>query len=139
MFKKIFLDTAPVIYFLDENSLFKAETDKIFKDILKSRAKFVASPITCEEYLTFPYRDNDEKSVENFWQFIKKFRINIRRIDNAVAIEAAKIRAEYRHIKTADALQLAAAICGGCDLFLTNDKQLKQFGKIKCMTVEEWS
>lgn len=36
-----------------------------------------------------------------------------------------------------DALQLAAASLAGCDLFLTNDKQLKQFGEIKCITVGE--
>lgn len=36
-----------------------------------------------------------------------------------------------------DALQLAVACITGCDLFLTNDKQLKQFADIKCITVEE--
>ena len=139
MIKKIFFDSAPLMYFLDENSFFKDKTSKIFKDILKSRAKIITSPISCKEYLTYPYRNDDKKSIENFWQFIKKFRVNIRRIDNAVAVEAAKIRAEYRHFKTMDAFQLAAAVCNGCDLFLTNDKQLKQFEKISCMTVEEWS
>lgn len=138
-FKKIFLDTAPVIYFLDETALFKTHADKIFEDILISRKKIFTSPITCEEYLTYPYRNNDEKAVENFWQFIYEFKITVRKIDNAIAVEAAKIRAEYRHIKTMDALQLAAAVCSGCDLFLTNDKQLRQFDKIKCMTIEEWS
>ncbi len=37
-----------------------------------------------------------------------------------------------------DALQLAAACVLGCDLFLTNDKQLRQFKELRCITVEEW-
>ena len=37
-----------------------------------------------------------------------------------------------------DALQLATACITGCDLFLTNDKQLRQFEEIRCITVEEW-
>ncbi len=36
-----------------------------------------------------------------------------------------------------DALQLATACIMGCDLFLTNDKQLRQFKEIKCVTVGE--
>ena len=39
--------------------------------------------------------------------------------------------------KSMDALQLAAATLTGCDLFLTNDKQLKQFADIRCITVDE--
>jgi len=36
-----------------------------------------------------------------------------------------------------DALQLATACVIGCDLFLTNDKQLRQFREIKCITLDE--
>ncbi len=36
-----------------------------------------------------------------------------------------------------DALQLAAACLSKCDLFLTNDKQLRRFKAIKCITVDE--
>ena len=37
-----------------------------------------------------------------------------------------------------DALQLASACTQGCDLFLTNDKQLRQFKELLCVTVDEW-
>ena len=37
-----------------------------------------------------------------------------------------------------DSLQLAVAVCTGCDTFLTNDKQLRQFREINCVTVEDW-
>ena len=138
-FKKIFFDTSPLIYFLDENSIFKTKMNEIFYEILNGEIQFTTSAVTVEEFLVFPYRNNDYSAVESFWTFINEGNIDILQIDNAVAVEAAKIRAEYKHFKTMDALQLAAAICGGCDLFLTNDKQLKQFDKIKCVTVEEWS
>ena len=51
----------------------------------------------------------------------------------------SKIRAEYRHIKIMGTSKLSVAICNGCDLFLTNDKQLGQFDKISSMTIDEWS
>lgn len=36
-----------------------------------------------------------------------------------------------------DALQLAAAVVSGCDLFITNDKQLKQYKGIECITMDD--
>ena len=63
--------------------------------------------------------------------------IEIKSIDIAIAEKAAQIIAEYRGFKSMDALQLASACLSGCDLFLTNDKQLRQFKELKCITVEE--
>ena len=75
--------------------------------------------------------------IDAFYSFIDGMDIKIRSIDKEIAEKAAKIRAEYRFFKTMDALQLATACITGCDLFLTNDKQLRQFREIKCITVEE--
>lgn len=59
-------------------------------------------------------------------------------VDLEIAGKAAQIRAEYRNFRAMDSLQLAAAVCSGCDVFLTNDKQLRRFGEMNCVTVEEW-
>ena len=138
-FKRIFLDTSPLIYFLDANSPFKARMDKIFFEILSKKISFITSAITFEEFLVFPYRNKNLVAIQGFKKFIDDNKIPVLKIDTDIATEAAKIRAEYKHFKTMDALQLAAAICSGCDLFLTNDKQLRQFDKISCKTIEEWS
>lgn len=49
----------------------------------------------------------------------------------------AKIWARYKDFKTMDCLQLATACLVECDLFLTNDRQLRQFYEMKCSTIEE--
>ena len=139
VYKRIFLDTSPLIYFLDENSMFKPNMDKIFYEILNQGSTLITSTITVEEFLVYPYRKEDFTAIQGFHNFIKDKKISVLKIDVNIAVEAAKIRAEYQHFKSMDALQLAAAICSGCDLFLTNDKQLKQFDKISCVTVAEWS
>ena len=58
-------------------------------------------------------------------------------ISQEIANKASQIRAEYKGFKAMDAIQLATACIMGCDLFLTNDKQLRQFKEIKCITVDE--
>ncbi len=53
-----------------------------------------------------------------------------------MAKKAAKIKADYKDFKTLDALHLACACVHGCDLFLTNDKQLRQFIKTVLIQVK---
>ena len=63
--------------------------------------------------------------------------MEIAEVDQEIAKKAAQIRAQYKNFKAMDALQLATACVTGCDLILTNDKQLKQFTEIKCVTVDD--
>ena len=137
-FKKVFLDTTPLIYFLDNNPNFGDKSRRIIDSFLVENKIIVSSVITCEEYLIAPYRDNEQRLIDEFWRFVMDSKIIIHPINRKEAVKAAKIRAEYKHFKSMDALQLATATLHGCDLFLTNDKQLKQFQEIECVTVEEW-
>lgn len=75
--------------------------------------------------------------ILSFYAFLEGMDVEVMSINKSIAVKAAQIRAEYKHFKAMDALQLATACMTGCDLFLTNDKQLRQFTEIKCMTVDE--
>lgn len=137
-YKKVFLDTAPIIYFLDNDVNFGEKARSILEEILEDGKELATSVITCTEYLTFPYRNNNREKVEAFFEFITDCDIPLYSVDIEIAKKASRIRAEYGNFKAMDALQLASACIKGCDLFLTNDKQLKQFEGIRCVTVEEW-
>lgn len=139
-YKKVFLDTAPFIYFIQKNEENPLYFDKVKRFLMESYDNDVdieTSVITVEEYMVFPYRNNEQKYINLFKKLLKELDINIIDIDREIAEKAAKIRAEYKAFKAMDALQLAAACTVGCDLFLTNDKQLRQFKEIKCITVED--
>ncbi len=138
-YKKVFLDTAPLIYFLDADEHFGETVRKIFEDILQSDKQMLTSVITCEEYLVYPYKTGNEEKVAAFREFISECGIPLCPIDVETAKKAAKIRARYKDFKAMDALQLASACMQGCDLFLTNDKQLRQFKDLICVTVDEWA
>ena len=69
---------------------------------------------------------------------INDYDIPLTGINMKIATKAAAIRAQYKDFKAMDALQLATAVISGCDVFLTNDKQLHQFKEVNCVTVEEW-
>ena len=133
--KKIFLDTAPIVYYLEKSEVYYLCMKEFWKKY--SDYEYVTSAITITEYLTHPYQQKDLILVNVFKAFVDGMDIEIKNIDKKIAEKAAKIRAEYKAFKTMDALQLATACLSECDLFLTNDKQLKQFKGIKCITVDE--
>lgn len=137
-YKKVFLDTAPVIYFLDDDVNFGQKVADIFSSIIDDEKNMVTSVITCEEYLVFPYQTDNTDKIDAFFEFVADCGIPIKEITKDISIRAAKIRARYKGFKGMDALQLAAACELGCDVFLTNDKQLKQFTDIRCVLVDEW-
>ena len=131
--KRIFLDTSPLIYYLQSNEQYYLPM-KCFLE--KNRdCDYITSSITITEYLTYPYRQNKLQMVDDFYSFIAGMEIEIK--DRKIAQKAAWIRAEYQFFKTMDALQLATACLTECDLFLTNDKQLRQFEEMKCLAVDE--
>ena len=135
-YNKVFLDTTPIIYFLDGDVNFGNKVESILSEILENEIEMLTSTITCMEYLTYPYKAGNTEKVDVFFDFIVDCNIPLYAVDEEVAKEAARSRAEYTAFKAMDALQLATACITECDLFLTNDKQLRQFGEIRCITVE---
>ena len=122
---------------MEEESLENIKMRQIFLSLSEQIEQVVLSTITCMEYLVKPYRMKDQKAIQSFWAFVEEGEVDVRPVDMRIALKAAEIRAEYK-FKAMDSLQLATACVNGCDLFLTNDKQLKQFKEISCVTVEEW-
>ena len=137
--KKIFLDTAPFIYFLDNNIVYAERMMRIFDQIITNGYSLVSSVLSAEEYLVHPMRTDNQQKAEVFFEFTEDYGIELIPISLEIAKKAARIRAEFPFFKSMDALQLAVAVAMGCDLFLTNDKQLKQFHEIPCATVDEWA
>ena len=133
--KRVFLDTSPIVYYLEKNEMYYSNMKRFWKEY--EDCEYITSAITITEYLTYPYQQSDLILINAFKAFMDGMDIEIKDIDKKIAEKAAKIRAEYKAFKTMDALQLATACLSKCNLFLTNDKQLKQFKEIRCITVDE--
>ena len=134
-FDRVYLDTAPIIYYLDRDINFGAVTKSIFHELLLADCKLITSTITCEEYLVHVYRSRNFNAETLFFRFLDDFDIDVLDVTREIAGKAAHIRAEYAALKAMDALQLSAASVSHCGLFLTNDKQLRQFREFKCVTL----
>ena len=136
-FKRVFIDTAPFIYYLENSSLYMGMVKKFFTNCIEENIQIVTSSITIEEYLVFPYSSGKMELADNFKKFIEYMNIEIVDINSEIAEQGAKIRSQYKNFKAMDALQIATAIASGCDMFFTNDKQLRQEKELPCMTMED--
>ena len=136
-FKRVFVDTAPMIYYLENSSLYMHSIKKFFAMCIEKNIQLVTSAITVEEYLVFPYSDEKMELVDNFKRFIEFMNIEVVNIDPLIAEQGAKIRGMYKNFNAMDALQIATAIISGCDMFFTNDKQLRQEKELPCITMED--
>lgn len=139
-YNKVFLDTAPFIYFIEKDSNNPQYFDNMkqfLEEGYRENKEFLTSVITMAEYFVFPYSNQKMSYIDSFHRLVDTLDMEIAEVDQEIAKKAAQIRAQYKNFKAMDALQLATACVTGCNLFLTNDKQLKQFTEIKCVTVDD--
>lgn len=135
--KKFFLDTAPIIYFLENDKTFGSIVLQKIENIVNNRNLLVISSLCYGEYLTIPFRNNDSAKEKNFYKFIKDLNIIVYDINIDIMKQAAKLRAKYKGLKMPDAIQLATAKCTGCVEFITNDKELKEIAEVSCVVLSE--
>ena len=92
-YKRIFLDTAPIIYLLEKADPYYGVIQNFFRDFPDT--DYCSSVISRCEYLVFPYRNHDMDSVNRFEQFLDDFDISVNAIGNDIADQAARIRAQF--------------------------------------------
>ena len=135
--QRLFLDTAPVIYFVEKNPVYVALVRPVFGQIDSGELQAVTSPITLAECLIHPYRFHRPATAERFREVIVSGRnITFAPTTQSIADKASRLRASY-NIALPDALQLATAIIEECDVFLTNDPMLKRVTEVGILLLDE--
>jgi len=134
---KIFLDTAPVIYFVEKNPDFARKAQEIFNRLDDGKLIAVVSPITLAECLVVPYKQENPDVAQVFTDLlVNSESVLFYPIDEITADKAAGLRARY-NLTLTDAFQLAIAIQAECDAFLTNDSDLMRVTEIPIIVLSE--
>jgi predicted nucleic acid-binding protein len=124
--ERVYLDTAPVIYTIEQSPDYAAAVDRRL-----SAAGIVRIPsdLTRLECRVQPIRDNNPELLKDYDDYFWEAVAEVVTLSSEVMDRATAIRAQYG-LKTADAIHLAAAVAAGCDVFLTNDHRLDRFPDI---------
>ncbi len=134
---RLFLDTAPVVYYVEEDARYLPRVDIVFERVDSGAAIAVTSPVTLAECLVMPIRKGQRELQQAFIDLVVSgSNVDFLSIDQPIAERAADLRARY-NLPLPDALQVAAAIASGCDGFLTNDAALKRISEIDVLVLDE--
>ncbi len=132
---RLFVDTAPIIYFVEKHPRYFACTRPVFERMDAGTLVGIASPITLAECLIHPYRMGDTDAVEMFSALLVR-QMDFVPIEATIATQAAELRARH-NLSLPDALQCAAALHAGCDAFLTNDVTLKRVTELDVVVLDD--
>ena len=136
---KVFIDTAPFIYFFEGDYDLSIKSRDILLQLLNGDFDIYTSYITEVEMKVLPQRNKQINKLVTMDNFFDEFAINKLHVGIREYKTALDIRAEYSFIKLIDAFQLSLALNAKCDYFLTNDKELKKFKQIKVVLIEEFA
>lgn len=88
--KKILIDTAPLIYFIEENPNYIGIIDNILNEVSKGSIELLTSPITLMEVLVKPLREGDLLLFNEYRRILVNSKdLKIIPIDHEIAIKTA--------------------------------------------------
>lgn len=135
--QSIGLDTAPFIYFVEENQIYINLVDKLFNSIAMGELRAVTSVITLLEVMVHPYRRNDEALAIRYRDILLNSEgLTTYPLDQGTAEVAAGLRARF-NLRTPDAIQIATAANQGATFFLTNDSHLPDLPALRVLVLDE--
>ena len=135
--KIVGLDTAPLIYFIEQNPDYLKIVREFFSSIDRGEFLVVTSTLTLTEVLVHPLRNGNTQLAQQY-QNILLNQDNFTTF--SVSSEIAKLAAELRatsNLRTPDAIQIATAIINGADFMLTNDTSWPNLPKLQVIVLDE--
>jgi predicted nucleic acid-binding protein len=118
---KVFWDTNLFIYLWEKKS-FAKEMSALTAFMEKGNHLVATSTLTLGEILVLPARSGREDLVIKYQEAMQQ--LTLLPYSQEAAVHFAHLRAANPSLRPPDAIQLACALTGHCDLFLTNDNRL---------------
>jgi len=129
--KTIALDTAPLIFFIEQRAPYVDLLRPFFQAVDAGKCRIITSTVTLLEVLVHPIRNGDEALAHIYNDILLSSPHT-----PATAQLAAELRAE-KNLKTPDAIQLATALNHNAAAFLTNDRDFCQMDRIEVLKLFE--
>ena len=133
--KTVGLDTAPLIYFIEENPTYLEAAKLFFEAMDRGDFTVVTSTVTLLEVLVHPLRSNNTALAAEYRDILLNSNLMTVDVSSTIAEQAARLRAVH-NIRTPDAIQISAAINAGASHFFTNDIRLPEIPAIHILSLD---
>ena len=133
------LDASPFIYLLERHPRYRGVVRPLFEAVSDGRLSAVTSGVTLLEVLVVPLRTGDIRTAQSYELVLTDSSgLTMKDIDRDQLREAARLRAKWPRLRSPDALQLAAALVGGCSCFVTHDSRLPAIPGLPILTLTDY-
>jgi predicted nucleic acid-binding protein len=120
------IDTAPLIYFMENNPLYEKPLEAFFSLMHDGGVRVITSTMTLAEVLVKPYRYKQWTLAEQYESIFEGTpELTLMPVDTGIRRLAAKFRASHA-LLTPDAIHMATAMMHGAEFFLTNDSDFQK-------------
>lgn len=126
----VLLDTAPIIFILEQHPVFAVIYRPLFEAHAAGRVHFAITTITLAEVLTGPLQNGDEGLAERYRAILQSWQVI--GLDADIAESAARLRASLR-LKLPDAVQVASAISINADALVTHDRDFSRVHALRIL------
>lgn len=126
---KVFIDTAPIIYLVEQNPEYFEQVSLFLADSIRSNVALTTSVLTTAEVEIKPRKLGKKDLTSKFEKTIKSL-FEVYPITWEIAQISATLRAKYSSLRAIDSIQIACAIQNKCEDFVTNDKRLRVIKEI---------
>jgi len=133
-YKRVYLDTAIVIYVVEAHVSYSACLQPLWQKFQSGDLALVTSQLTLMETLVKPIKENNQTLIDYYRTFLEGTGIQLIAIDKMIILNASQLRATTS-LKTPDAIHAATAMSAHCDLFLTNDRAFENFSGLSSVVI----
>ncbi len=116
----LLVDTAPLIYHLEDNKQFAPRFAGLFEAAASGRVGIALTTITLAEVLSGPYMHGRDVLARQLEAALLEHQVHP--LTAAIAVEAARLRQRYR-LRLPDAIQLATALDLKVYALVTHDRE----------------
>ncbi len=120
----VYWDSMLFIYWLESHAQYGPSVENIHRRMSHRGDQLCTGVFTIGEVLTGPYKVGSSEKAEELTRFFGSSAVRILPFNFEAAERYAQIRAKH-NVSPADAIQLATASVGHVDLYITNDKKIK--------------
>jgi predicted nucleic acid-binding protein len=127
----LLLDSAPIIYFLEDHPKFGPRFQPLFDAHAANKVRFAVTTITIAEVLSGPLRAGDELLMRRYRRLLESWQVIP--LDADIAESAAVVRIAA-HLKLPDAIQVASALAVRADALVTHDRDFSSVQSLRIIS-----
>ena len=129
------IDTAPVIYYLEDHPLYAERFAPVFDAITAGRLQAIISSVTLAEVLSGPLTSGNEVLAARYREVLcRSAGWQLHSVDEETAVTAARVRARHK-LRLPDAIQIATAIVTRSYALITHDARLSKVSDVRILGV----